>query len=152
VAHISILGSIGAFTGMLGQKLWGIHNDRRGAVSVMRITGFLIPGIPFAWAVVPSWGYLPLIEAISGFIWAGYWLASFNLLLQMSPEGSRSRFVAVHQSVVSIASFIGPVLGGIIVNVVSIQGLFWVSGAGRLTVSLLFLFLISSDDKERATR
>ncbi|OPY69745.1 MAG: Major Facilitator Superfamily protein [Syntrophorhabdaceae bacterium PtaU1.Bin034] len=149
VAHIGILSSIGAFTGMVGQRVWGVQNDRRGAVWVLRITGFLIPAIPAAWALIPNWWYLPVIEGVSGFIWAGYWLANFNLLLRMSPDANRSRFVALHQSVVSVASFIGPVLGGIIVNMVSIKGLFWTSAAGRFGVSLLFLFLIASDRNER---
>ncbi len=148
VAHIGILSSIGALTGMAGQRVWGVQNDRRGAVWVMRVTGFLIPAIPFMWALTPSWWYLPVIEAVSGFIWAGYWLANFNLLLAMSPHENRSRFVAVYHSVVSIASFAGPLLGGILVSVMSINMLFWASGAGRLVVSLLFLLLVAHDRAE----
>lgn len=143
VAHIGILASVGAFTGIIGQRVWGAHNDRKGAVWVVCVTGFLIPVVPLAWAFIPSWGYLPVIEAVSGFIWAGYWLANFNLLIMLSPEGSRSRFVAVHQSVIAVASFIGPVLGGILVSMISIKGLFLLSAAGRFAVSILFLFLIA---------
>jgi MFS family permease len=145
VAHIGLLSSIGAFSGMIGQRVWGVQNDRRDAVWVMKVTGFLIPGIPVMWALVSNWWYLPVIEAISGFIWAGYWLANFNLLLRMSPEANRARFVAVYHSVVAVASFIGPVLGGILVTKISINGLFWASGAGRMAVSILFLVLISRD-------
>ncbi len=149
VAHIGILASVGAFTGIIGQRVWGAHNDRKGAVWVLCVTGFLVPIVPLAWAFIPSWGYLPVIEAISGFIWAGYWLASFNLLIMLSPEGSRSRFVAVHQSVIAVASFIGPVLGGILVSMISIKGLFLLSAAGRFAVSLLFLFLIAGRKLEK---
>jgi len=144
-AHIGILSSIGAMTGMIGQRVWGAQNDRKGAVWVVRLTHFLIPATSLAWAVVPSWYYLPAVEAVSGFTWAGYWLSNFNLLLYMAPEENRSRFVAVYQSAVAVASFIGPVMGGILVSVITLRGLFWISAIGRLLVSILFALLIKSD-------
>ncbi len=148
VFHIGALSSIGAFTGMVGQRIWGVQNDRRGAVWVMRVTGLVIPGISLAWAVIPSWWYLPAVEAVSSFLWSGYWLANFNLLLRMSPDTDRSRFVAVYQSVVSIASFIGPVLGGIVVTMFPIKDLFFASGVTRFGISLLFLWLIAADKRD----
>jgi MFS family permease len=149
VCHIGILTSVGALTGMLGQRVWGAQNDRRGDVWVIRVTGFILPAMPFAWSVIPSWSYLPLVEAASGFIWSGYWLANFNLMVRMAPDGNRARFVAVYQSATAIASFIGPVLGGILVAMISIKGLFWLSAAGRFIVSFLFLFLIPAHRPER---
>ncbi len=144
-AHIGILASIGAFTGMIGQRVWGAQNDRRGDVWVVRLTHFLIPGTSFAWAIIPSWSYLPAVEAVSGFAWAGYWLSNFNLLLRMAPEQNRSRYIAVYQSVISFASFVGPVLGGMLVSLITLSGLFWVSAIGRLVVSILFAVLIKSE-------
>lgn len=141
-AHIGILASIGALTGMIGQRIWGAQNDRKGDVWVVRITHFLIPGTSFAWAIIPSWSYLPAVEAVSGFAWAGYWLSNFNLLVRMAPEENRSRYVAVYQSAVSIASFIGPVLGGMLVSLVTLAGLFWISAVGRLLVAILFVLLV----------
>ena len=58
-AHIGILGSIGALTGMIGQKIWGAQNDRKSDVWVLRVTHFLIPGTSLAWALTPDWSYLP---------------------------------------------------------------------------------------------
>ncbi len=144
-AHIGILGSIGALTGMIGQKIWGAQNDRKSDVWVLRITHFLIPGTSLAWALTPSWSYLPAVEAISGFAWAGYWLSNFNLLLRMAPDEHRSRFVAVYQSAVAVASFMGPVLGGILVGMITLRGLYWISAVGRLVVSILFALLIKND-------
>jgi MFS family permease len=141
-AHIGILASVGALTGMIGQRVWGAQNDRRGDAWVVRVTHFLIPCTSFAWAIIPSWSYLPFVEAVSGFAWAGYWLSNFNLLVRMVPEENRSRYVAVYQSVVSIASFIGPVLGGMLVSLVSLAGLFWISAIGRLVVAILFVLLV----------
>jgi MFS family permease len=63
----------------------------------------------------------------------------------MAPEENRSRFVAVYQSVVAIASFIGPIAGGMLVSVINLSGLFLISSAGRLVVSILFALLIKED-------
>lgn len=143
VAHIGVLSSVGAVASMAGQRIWGAQNDRRSASWVMAATGLFIPVIPALWAVVPSWWYLPFIEVISSFLWAGYWLSNFNLLLELSPDDQTPHFVAVYQSVVSIASFVGPILGGILVNMITIKGLFWFSAAGRMVVSLLFIVLVA---------
>lgn len=150
VAHIGILSSIGAVASVAGHKIWGAQNDRRSASWVMAATGLFIPVVPALWAVVPNWWYLPFVEVVSSFLWAGYWLSNFNLLLELSPDDQTPHFVAVYQSVVSIASFIGPVLGGILVNMVTIKGLFWFSAAGRMVVSLLFIVLVarSAADKK----
>lgn len=150
-AHIGILASVGALTGMIGQRVWGAQNDRKGDIWVVRFTHFLIPVTSFAWAIIPSWSYLPVVEAVSGFAWAGYWLSNFNLLLRMAPEENRSRFVAVYQSVVAVASFIGPVLGGMLVSAISLSGLFYISSIGRLIVSILFALLIKETVEERLT-
>ena len=123
----------------------GAERPEERRLGFVRITHFLIPGTSLAWALTPSWSYLPAVEAISGFAWAGYWLSNFNLLLRMAPDEHRSRFVAVYQSAVAVASFMGPVLGGILVGMITLRGLYWISAVGRLVVSILFALLIKND-------
>ncbi len=146
--HIGILASISALAAMAGQQIWGAQNDRKGDVWVGRVTHFLVPVISLVWAVAPSWSYLPAVEAASGFAWAGYFLSNFNLLLRMAPEESRARFVAIYQSAVTIASFLGPILGGILVDIVTLSGLFWISAAGLLVDSILFILMIKKGNPE----
>ncbi len=143
--QIGILASISALAAIAGQWFWGAQNDAKGDIWVARLTHFLIPGASLAWAVTPSWSYLPAIEALSGFVWAGYFLSNFNLLLRMAPRESRARFVAVYQSAVAIASFLGPVIGGILVGVLALSRLFWISGIGLLLVSILFVFFVKEE-------
>jgi hypothetical protein len=49
---------------------------------------------------------------------------------------------------VAVASFVGPVLGGILVGVITLRGLCWISAIGRLVVSVLFALLIKNDRAE----
>jgi MFS family permease len=148
--HIGILTSISALAAMAGQRVWGVQNDRRGDIWVGRLTHFLVPATSLIWAIAPSWSYLPAVEAVSGFAWAGYFLSNFNLLVRMAPAENRARFVAVYQSAVAISSFLGPILGGMLVGIVSLSGLFWITAVGLLIDAVLFACLIKQNPQKRA--
>jgi MFS family permease len=130
---------------IVGQRLWGRLNDRRGAAWVMRLTGLLIPIIPILWALVPSAWWLLLEEMVSGLLWSGYTLASFNLMLSLTPGTQRPRFVALYQSAVFGAACVGPLVGSLLASHLPLQDLFWISAAGRLVAALLFLFTVRGD-------
>jgi len=54
------------------------------------------------------------INLVAGFLWAGYNLASFNLLLTLTPEDRRPRYSALYQVVVTATLAGGAALGGVI--------------------------------------
>jgi MFS family permease len=137
--QIGILAAVYSLGNILGQRLWGRLNDRHGAAWVMRLAGLLIPIVPIAWSIAPGpWWLLP-VEFTSGFLWAGYLLANFNLLLGLAPEPQRARFVAVYQTVVFGAAFVGPLIGGLLADIIAIPYLMRISSAGRMLASLVFL-------------
>ncbi len=137
--QIGLLAASNAIMNMVGQQVWGRLNDRKGATWVMAITGLAIPLIPAFYAVVPSAWYLLAVEAFSGFMWSGYGLSSFNLMLGLAPGEQRARFSAIYQTAVFSASFVGPLLGMALVSVWPITLLFWLSAIGRVVASLLFM-------------
>jgi MFS family permease len=144
---IGILAAVNSVGAIMGQRVWGHLNDRRGATWVMRLTGFLIPGIPLFWSLVPNPWWLIPVEMFSGFTWAGYGLANFNLLLSLAPASQRERFVAIYQMAVFGPAFIGPLIGSVLADALSIQALLWISCAGRLVASLLFMLAVRTGDK-----
>jgi len=137
--QIGILAACYSAGNILGYRLWGRLNDRRGAAWVMSLTGLFIPAMPLAWSLVPGAWWLIPVEFTSGFMWAGYLLANFNLLLALAPETQRERFVALYQSVVFGASFVGPLIGGVLADTITIPYLMRISGAGRMLAALIFL-------------
>ena len=143
--QIGLLAAIFSVTNIVGQRVWGRLNDRRGAVWVMRLTGFLIPGVPLLWSIAPNPWYLIAVEGFSGFVWAGYGLASFNLLLGLAPAAQRARYTAIYQVSVFISAFIGPLLGGAFAAAIGIRPLFWVSAAGRVIAAFLFQLTVRGD-------
>jgi MFS family permease len=137
--QIGILAAVFSVGNILGQRLWGRLNDRRGPAWVMRLTGLLIPIVPLAWSMAPGPWWLMPVELTSGFMWAGYLLANFNLLLGLAPEAQRERFVALYQTVVFGAAFVGPLIGGALADTITIPRLMWISSAGRMVAALVFL-------------
>jgi MFS family permease len=140
--QIGLLAAINSLANIIGQRVWGQLNDRRGAAWVMAATGLLIPLVPALYAVAPNPWFLLGVESLSGFSWAGYGLASFNLMLGLAPDDQRARFSATYQVAVFGASFVGPLLGMLLVSVADIRILFWLSAAGRLVASILFMVTV----------
>jgi MFS family permease len=140
--QIGLLASANSLFNIFGQRIWGRVNDRKGAAWVMGLTGLLIPLIPAFYAIAPNPWWLIAVECFSGFAWSGYGLASFNLMLGLAPAEQRARFSAVYQIAVFSASFVGPLLGTLLVGIWDIRLLFWLSFAGRLLASLLFMLTV----------
>jgi MFS family permease len=153
--QIGILAADYSVGNILGQRLWGRLNDRHGPAWVMRLSGLLIPFVPLAWSVAPGPWWLIPVEFTSGFMWAGYLLANFNLLLSLAPEAQRERFVALYQTVVFSAAFVGPLIGAALADTIQIPRLMWISSAGRMIAALAFLRLFRTEPvpvaQDRAT-
>ena len=135
---IGALTVVASLAALPGQRLFGRLVDRWGPRRVQRITGLIIPLLPFAWALVRSpWHVVP-INVVAGFLWAGYNLASFNFLLTLIPEDRRARYSALYHVVVTAALAGGAALGGVIAEHWGYTTIFVLSGIGRLSAALLF--------------
>lgn len=142
-ATIGILASISSLFALLGQFLFGRLLDRRGAIWVQKISGLLIPLVPLGWLLVTASWQVGFLNALGGFLWAGYNLSNFNLLLELTPEAQRPRSVALYQTVVFSSAVLGPLLGGYLADLVSFKFIFGLSGVGRLFGILGFLWLVA---------
>jgi MFS family permease len=135
---IGLLASVSSLTALVGQRVFGRLLDARGALWVQLVTGFLIPSLPLAWVFITADWQVGLINTFGGFLWAGYNLANFNLLLTLTPDEQRPRAVALYQTAVFSSAVIGPMLGGYLADSVSYQLIFGLSAAGRLLGMILF--------------
>ncbi len=140
---IGLLASVSSLTALVGQRVFGRLLDVRGAFWVQLVTGFLIPGLPLAWVFITADWQVGIINTFGGFLWAGYNLANFNLLLTLTPDEQRPRAVALYQTAVFSSAVIGPMLGGYLADAVSYQLIFGLSAAGRLLgMGLFTLFTV----------
>ncbi len=147
--QIGLLAAANSVTNIIGQRLWGRLNDRHGPSWVMRVTGMFIPLVPLLYAFATDAWFLVPVEILSGFLWSGYGLASFNLLLSLAPPAQRARFSAIYQMAVFSPAVVGPLLGSIAANTIGIRPLFFLSTAGRFLAATLFMLTVRGD-QERA--
>lgn len=136
---VGLFASISSLTSMIGQMFFGRVLDRRGAVFLQLVTGFPIVLLPVMWIFYTEAWQAGVNNLFGGFLWAGFNLANFNLLLQVTPNVGRARAVALYQTGVFASAFIGPLLGGFLADQVSFQSIFLLSGIGRLAGMLIFL-------------
>ncbi|MGD0727244.1 MAG: MFS transporter [Spirochaetia bacterium] len=149
-AAVGTAAGVFALAGLFGQAAFGRLTDRRGSRAILVLTGFLIPIFPLLWALARAPLHVYLINVGSGFLWAGYNLASFNILLEMSPAEDRESAVGLYQSAVAASAVLGPLLGGYLAGAVGFKVVFALSGVGRLAGTSLFLAMARQRKKTRA--
>jgi len=151
-ATVGWLGALFSLSSMAGQRLFGRLSDRKGPLWAMRLTGLMIPILPWIWAIARTvWHVIP-IYLFGGVIWAGYELSSFNLLLSLTPEAHRPRFVAFYQTLTFLSGFAGPLLGGLLVEWMGFRPIFILSGAGRLLSTFLLIRFVRPPAREERRR
>jgi MFS family permease len=94
-----------------------------------------------AWIWVTALWQVGVLEAYAGLVWAGYNLANFALLLELTPASHRPQAVALYQTVVFVSAVVGPLLGGWLADTFGFHVIFGASGAGRLIGILLYVWL-----------
>lgn len=141
-AIVGVQTAISSVSLLAGQLLLGRVMDKRGDIAVQIVTGLLIPLLPLSWIFVTNPLQPAIINALGGIIWAGYNLASFNILLKLTPDESRPQAVALYQTLVMLGSVIGPLIGGAIADSLGFKAVFAASGIGRILATLLFIGLV----------
>jgi len=138
-ATIGVNVGLAALASLIGLPLFGRLTDRRGSRKVYVLTGLMVSFLPALWLFVREPFHTYPINAVSGFLWAGYNLASFNLLLEICPAEDRETAVACYQTLVSASGVAGPLLGGALIGPIGYLPVFCLSGAGRLVAMVVFL-------------
>jgi MFS family permease len=139
---IGVLAAISSLTALVGQRLFGRLMDKKGVFWVSLLAGFMIPILPTAWMLITAPWQVGLINTLGGFLWAGYNLANFNLLLLLTPNSQRARAVALYQTAVFSSAVIGPLLGGYLADAVSFHLIFAMSAVGRFLAMVLFVIFV----------
>ena len=95
---VGLATSASSLAGLGGQLLFGRVMDRRGAVWLQVVTGFPIVVLPTLWVFYTAPWQVVINNFFAGFFWAGYNLASFTLLLKLTPHHQRAHAVALYQT------------------------------------------------------
>ncbi|MFN2233105.1 MAG: MFS transporter [Anaerolineales bacterium] len=149
-AIVGVTALISQMAALPAQKLFGGLADKWGPRKLMMVTGFIIPILPFLWSLTREYWHVYPINAIGGFIWAGYGIGSFNFLLSISPSEQRARYTALYQIAVAGSAAIGAALGGVVSNFTSLMTVFILSGIGRIIAAAIFFKFVHPSSEEQS--
>ena len=136
--HWALFAAVNLGSMVLLQRYWGRLADYFGQKSVMMVAGLGIVTIPLWWWLAPNTWFPFIIFIANGIFWGGYNLAAFNLLLEVTPDEERSVYVGVYNTLMGVATAVGPLLGGFAAEVVGLRPIFLVSTVGRGLALYLF--------------
>lgn len=150
--EFTLISASSVIATILSMPVWGKYVDLYGNKKVMAVTALLIPLIPLIWMVSGNLVYLFFIELFSGFVWAGFNLATFNFVFDATSSEKRARAYSYYNVLVGIAVFIGSMTGSYLINFgtmfeSSIFLVFIVSAILRFLVSIIFIPLIKETKK-----
>lgn len=138
----AVVTSVSVLATLLSQPYWGKFADRFGDRTTVAICSVLIALVPGLWMLVRGPMDMMLVYIESGFAWAGFDLAVFNYLLDSTPENKRSSYIANYTTFVGLATFLGPLAGGLLAEIA--QGSMMIGSGLMFVFGLSFLLRIAT--------
>jgi MFS family permease len=123
---------------------WGKYVDTIGSRNVLVACGFMIPLVPFFWALTTKVWLLFMIELFSGLIWAGFNLSVSTYLFDATDRKRRTQELAEYTLMIQLAIFIGAMIGSALLGIFDKTDpqafimIFLVSAALRLLAIAMF--------------
>lgn len=123
--YFVLAGAIATTSRIISHPYFGHLSDRYGDRPVALISMFGTALVPLLFVLVTRenlWLIIP-VQIISGIVWAGTDLATFNLLLDMTNREKRALQIAEYSFLISIPNITGPIIGGLVADNLAILGL-----------------------------
>ncbi|MGQ9785073.1 MAG: MFS transporter [Anaerolineae bacterium] len=138
---IGLRGGVGYAFLALGYVLWGRWSHQWGDRIVLLLSGLMFGFYPLLTVMIPSMEWLPAVATLWGFASAGIDIGLFALMMALSPEDRRPRFVAATYVLSSFTSFVGPLLGAALAEALDVRSCLLIGGGLQLLGALFFLWL-----------
>lgn len=99
-------------TQFISLPAWGRLADIYGSRPLLLLTGALLPVVPTLWLVAPTFGWVLCAQALAGWAWSGFAIASGKYLYDAVPAENRSAYWAKHNLINTLGTCAGALLGG----------------------------------------
>lgn len=141
IEYVGLVTAVGALANVITFRGWGILADHYGNRPIMFLCCLFSGFFPMWWLFLnPNNYYAPLIvfHFLAGISWAGYTLASYNLLLKLSPIEHNSIYLSLFNSFTGVSTTLAPIVGGLLAF------LFEKLNIGKLIYPLFVVFIVST--------
>jgi len=113
---------------ILTQRYWGGLADRFGDRPIMAVCGVLVSLYPAMWFFITEPWHILFASVLSGIAWSGFDIASFNYLLDVTPEKHRPFHICDFRMLANIGIIAGPIAGGFLAVVFANTTFLWLAG------------------------
>ncbi|NLM38672.1 MAG: MFS transporter [Firmicutes bacterium] len=137
---------------ILCQRYWGRLSDKFGPKNIMVVSGFFISLLPILWFLAPVSWFAIIISFINGFVWGGYNLAAFNLILEITPDENRPLYIGTINTFTGLASAVGPALGGFAAEIIGLRPVFLISAVLQFAGLAMFRRGVNDTGYQKPTR
>lgn len=143
IYYFLVMGFFSSVTTIIFMPFWGRVIDKYGAIKIMKFSGLFICFVPIFWVLSVFFKssllfiilFLICLDCFSGFVWAGFNLATGTFVYTATTRQRMPLCVAYMSILSGIGVFIGATLGGILT---SFNIGFWIFS------SILVIFMISA--------
>ena len=125
--------------------LWRRLSARIGPRAALAASGALIAAVPLVWMVSGRLEVLAVAQVLGGVAWAGYELASIELLMADAPARATVEFYSLANALSAGCQLLGSVAGGLLLRLPGIDydAVFLASAVGRASALLVLLVIPS---------
>jgi len=120
--------------------IWGKASDRYGTRKVLSLAGLIMPLVPLLWLFSKKLWYLIIIQMYSGFVWAAFEIASFNMIFDTTSAQKRATCVAYYNVLNGVLILFGSLVGALIVRY---NQVFWSKYLLVFLLSFVFRYIVS---------
>lgn len=129
---VSVINSTTTFVTMIAYFAWARVSQRQGRRPVLLIASLGICFYPLLTALTPRPEILPLWAGMAGLFSAGIELVFFDVLVGVCPRDQQAAYVGIYQTTVYIATFLAPLLGTALSDLIGIAPVLVLATAIRL--------------------
>ncbi|MBE0479062.1 MFS transporter [Candidatus Aerophobetes bacterium] len=130
LSTVIVLSVISQFFHVAFLRIWGALSDKFSNKSVMQVGGIMLLICVIAWPFttlpdihVGTFPLLIIIHALMGVALAGVSIASFNIAFKLAPPQEATKYLALNNTLVSVAMGMGPIIGGILADLLEFMEL-----------------------------
>jgi MFS family permease len=136
---IAILPATNAACSAIMARVWGRLGDRHAVGVLLPLAILGLSFVPFVYALGPSLPELLISAVIGGATGAGVNMFLLLRLMQVTPDGDRIIGMALANTLIGIASVVGPLFSTFLATFLPMPGVFWIPFALRFFGGLAFL-------------
>ncbi|MGF7045821.1 MFS family permease [Paenibacillus sp. DS2015] len=137
-------------TSFLFQPLWGKLSDRYGRKIMLLRSGFGMAIVMVLMGFAQNPWQLLLLRLLNGTI-SGFNPASISLVSGTTPKNRMGFAMGIMQSGSVAGTILGPLIGGILADMIGFRPIFYVTGVLIFAASLFAMFMVKEDFNREAS-